>query len=264
MKIISKLFFALAAIMLSVSICGAQTTEGEAKQVAESAVRAAFGLTQSDPLHVRRDEALEERLFALQLLVKGQIAQSAYFYRVTKSGYFIISPDEAMVITSTGYDEPYLVAVSVKTGQAYLLARSERVVESFNSLATESALRIDDELSAASLAQLFYKVAFDPDEIRIMWTAAQYRHRVEDHFISRYGEQESTRPFREWSRQFDGSRGKATFGVHATREDDSFRTTLTYSEAAKGVPALHELTLRISKRGTVTVEADRQIYPNVK
>ena len=114
----SSQFKVVAVVLpvLAIAVANAQTTESEARLVDAQAVRDSMNFESSHHLRVTRREDWEDILFGLQLSIKGQIAKAAYFFEVTETGYFILSPDEAVYVSSMVSVLPDMLKTAMPAG----------------------------------------------------------------------------------------------------------------------------------------------------
>lgn len=254
-------FASIFVLIFLSSIASAQISEIEARKSAESSFRSNSIPSYKEPLHVWRQEQMEEQLRKLRTLSGRRHGSGAFVYSITRTGNFINSEGEVVAVTSTGYDVPVLVVVSVDSGQAFVFHQPMVGVDTFNAMVRDIKLEIRTESDAAELARLFYIMANDTDESRFVSSATQFRHQVEDYLISRYGEQKASRIFYNWSRTFERTMTQIMYGIQIAKVENGFLAKITYTSAISAHLILKQISIHLSTSGQVVVELDRKLYP---
>jgi hypothetical protein len=75
---------------------------------------------------------------------------------------FIVSPSEAVFVTSEDGHVVRIVAVSTKSGESYLLAGFKNAALEFNRLVRDAVLRISSNNDAQQYARFYFTVVADP------------------------------------------------------------------------------------------------------
>jgi hypothetical protein len=256
-------YSATLLLLCATILAQGQVTDEQAKLVAEAAVRAAAGDPSSKLLRAHRREDLEDDLFRFQTQIEGRIQKAAYFYEVSGNGYFVISPTEALIVTSSNGRQFQLVAVSVSTGQAYLLWRSENATSEFNRLIKDSGVRINTPHDAKMFASFNFTLVADPLGDRVVFSSLQLRHMVEDYFSSNYSESKAERLSHKWWSRFISHKSHFQYDTQVSEDPMGYETTIaSISGSPERVPRLDELTLRIRPDGSCEVKSTHTVFPD--
>ncbi len=209
------------------SFCPAQLGEPQAKALAETEVRRYLNYPDSTPLRLKRREDLEDDLFGFQIKIRGKIARAAYFYEVTESGFYVVTPDQAISITSSDGYRKWLIAISTKTGQPYNLYGFKDAMTSFNRLAKDALLSVDGDTEARLYSYFFFTAVEDLAEKRLVFNERHLRHEVEDYYFEWYPEGKANTLYKKWWRGFSNQKQGYEFGADAKKNSDGFSSTLT-------------------------------------
>jgi len=240
-----------------------RVTDEQAKLLAATAVRTAAGYPDSKPLRAHRRENLEDDLFRFQTKVKGKVQKAVYFYEVTGDGYFVNSNGEAVSVTSSHGGQFQLVAVSVRTGQTYLLWRSDNAASQFNRMIKDSEIRIDNAEDARAFASFYFTLVADPAAARIVFSSRQLKHKVEDYFSSNYSDRKADRLFRKWWAGFLSNSSQFQFDFQPSESSRGYEARVAaISGTTERVPRLDEWTLRILADGSCEVKRTRMVFPS--
>lgn len=213
-------------------------------------------------LRVHRREDLEDDLFRFQVKVLGKIAKAAYFYEVSNEGYFVLSPSEAVYVNSEDGHVVRLVAVSTRSGEAYLLSGFSNVAQEFNRLVRDSSLRISSTKDAEMYARFCFTVISDPSSSRSIYDQRQLKHKVEDYFFSNYAKKKAEDSYNRWWSGFSSARLKVPFDALATESALGYETAVVaISGSPNRIPKLDVWTFQISTAGTCEMKNTRTLYP---
>jgi hypothetical protein len=243
------------------SFCRAQIVEPQAKALAETEVRRYLNLTDSTPLRLHRREDLEDDLFGFQIKIRGKIARAAYFYEVTDSGFYVVTPEEAGAIISDHGDRKWLIAVSAKTGQTYGLYGFKDAMTFFNRLAKDALLRVDRDTEARLYSYFFFTVVEDLAEKRVVFNERHLRHEVEDYYFEWYPEGKANTLYKKWWRGFSNQKQDYKFGADAQKNSDGFSSTLTTITGKDKSLQFQLWHLLISPTGVLRNNSVQDIYP---
>ena len=246
-------------------VCQGQVDEQRAKAIAETATRTAANYSQSHLLRAHRREDIEDDLFRFQIKVQGKIAKAAYFYEVSGEGHFVVSPSEAVFVTSEDGHLIRIVAVSTKSGEAYLLSGFKNAAVEFNRLAKDAALSISSNNDAQQYARFYFTVVADPSAARLMLSSRQLKHRIEDYFFSNYDEKKAEGLFKQWWSGFLSERLPFQFEASTSLNSLGYEATLaTVSGSTKRTPLLDLWILQIAPDGPCEVKTIRTVYPSTR
>lgn len=242
-------------------ICSAQVDDSRAKVIAETETRLKAGYSQSKLLRARRREDLEDELFGFQVKLSGTIEKAAYFFEVSGNGYFVVSPNEAVYVDSADGKSVKLMAVSVKTGEAYPLFGFENSVLAFNKLAKDSKIKITMNRDAEAYARFCYLVTADPTADRLILGRRQLKHRVEDYFFSNYTREKAGGLFQKWWANFPSNESKLQVGSSSSEQTMGYESTLTALSGNRKTPMLDLWTFQVSSDGFCRLKSIRTLYP---
>ena len=252
----------LVLLLLTGVVCQGQVSEQQAKEKAATATRREENYPESHLLRAHRREDLEDDLFRAQIKVLGRIAKAAYFYELTNEGSFVLSPDEAVDVVSEDGHFRSLVAVSTRTGEAYLLAGFKNADREFNRLARDAILRIESPHDARMHASLYFKAVVDPSGNRLIFGSLQLRHDIEDYFAFHYDEKEAERRSKKWWSGFNSKNRNFPFDSIASKNSVGYEAQLAVmSGSPTKIPVLELWTLQISAEGACQRTSSRAIYP---
>lgn len=260
MKLLWVLLIVLFAQGVS-PLCNAQVDELQAKSLADAAARKQLNLSESKLLRVHRREDLEDDLFYHQRKIRGKIAKAAYFYEITENGEFVISPDEAITVTTQDGVRKWLVAISVKDGQSYALYGFKDKEAAFDNLARDSSLNVDSEIDARLYSYFYFKVVKDLFDKRLVFSSRQLRHEVEDYYSYHYPEAKAEGLYKSWWKNYSSKKQAVNFGANAQKVSDKFAVTMTSLDGLNKNPQLNLWELRITLEGNVQDVNMKPIYP---
>lgn len=257
-----KIFNAAVLVFCCSVTCISQVTEQESKVTAEKAARAAADYAESKPLRSIRREDLEDELFRAQVKVRGRIGKAAYFYQISGEGYFVLSPDEAVYVDSTDGHLSQLVAVSAKTGRAYLLYGFKDAASEFNRLAADADIRVSSPEDAKAYTRFYFTVTADPLSERLMSSPLQLRHKVEDYFYSNYPQKQADGLYRKWVSGFFSAGRNVSFDTSASKNDAGYEVELlTVNRSTERRPLADLWKLQVTSDGACTVKSILTVYP---
>ena len=242
--------------------CHGQISEQQAKATAEKATRVGDHFPDSTLIRVHRREDLEDDLFGFQTKTKGKIAKAAYFFEVSTEGAFVLSPNEAVYIISEDGHLLRLVAISARSGEAYLLSGFSDAASEFNRMVTDTSLRISSTKDAEMYAGFWFTATTDPSSNRVIYNERQLKHKVEDYFFYNYPEDKAGHLYNKWWLGFSSAHLNPPFDRVATKSDLGYETPVAaMSSLAAKMPLLELWTLKISPNGICEMKNIRTIYP---
>jgi len=244
------------------SVCQGQVSEQQAKATAETATRIDGDYPESKLFRVHRREDLEDDLFRFQIKPQGKIIKAAYFFEVSSEGYFVLSPSEAVYVDSEGGHLVQLVAVSTRSGQAYLLSGFKNAARDFDRLVRDASLRISSTKDAETYARFCFMVINDPTSSRLMYGQRQLKHRVEDYFFSNYAEKKAEHSYNKWWSGFSSAQLKVPFDTLVVESALGYETAVAaINSSPYRIPQLEVWTLQISRDGICKTKNTRTLYP---
>jgi len=250
MDVVGRASIVLMALVALVGAFGSeQTSECTAKAAARDLVRRTMAWDSSHQLRATRREDWEDDLFGLQVKVKGNIAKAAYFFEVTETGYFVLSPDEAVYVDTMDGRRYWVVAVSKKVGEAHGLYGFPRAAAEFRTLASDSHLAVQSEADAKATALLFCETVKDPRGLMLVFHSRQLKRRVEDFFLSKLPESKAERRSRTWWRGLTTRKRAPKLGVAVTTSGEDYTVTVPLIRSHDG-ETLQLLVLALTVRST--------------
>lgn len=244
------------------SVCQGQVDEQHAKATAETATRVSIKYPKSELLRAHRREDLEDDLFRFQIKLQGKIAKAAYFYEVSSEGYFVLSPSEAVYVNSEDGHIVRLVAVSTRSGEAYLLSGFSNATSEFNRLVKDASVRISSTKDAEMYARFWFTVITDPSSSRLIYDQRQLKHKVEDYFFSNYAEKKAADFYKKWWSGFSSAQLKVPFDTLAAKSALGYETAVAaINGSTNRIPQLDVWTLQISSEGVCEMKSTRTVYP---
>jgi len=243
----------VACLLAADGYANGQTDELRAKVVAADLVRKSIGVDSSHQLRATRREDWEDELFRLQVKIKGRIAKAAYFFEVTESGYFVLSPEESVHIATVDGERSWVVAVPTGPGSAYGLYGFPNGENEFLRLAEGARLDIRSETDAEADALLFFTTVKDPRQLTVVFRSRDLKRRVEDYYSSRLPEPKAENQAASWWRGFLTAKLGDRLGVKSNAAGDGFEVTLSHIRADKNRLGLAISNLRVSKAGACEV-----------
>lgn len=231
------------------SSLAAQSDEIGARATAMELVRKAEGFEASHPLRATRREDWEDDLFGLQVRVQGRIAKAAFFFEVTQTGYFVLSPNEAVYVGSDDGIRIWIVAVASQSGEPIGLFGFPNPEDGFRELTSLSQLRIDSADDAKRAALLYFATVQDPGAKTLVSHALDLKHQVEDFFFARLPEAQAQTAASRWWSGFQ--KGKPTaLGSAAEPSENSYRVSTTRLVSQdRNTLELVELSYQVSASG---------------
>lgn len=246
-------------------VCQAQVSDQRAQVIAKDATRAGANYPESKLLRAHRREDLEDDLFRFQIKPQGRIEKAAYFFEISGEGYFVLSPNEAVYIDSADGHLVRLVAVSAKTGQAYLLSGFKNSASEFNRLIEEAEVTITSAKDAEMFTRFYYTIVADPANARLISSSLQLKHKIEDYFFSNYPEDKAERLYLEWWSGFSANKPSFSFNALTAKSSLGYETTMiVINSSTKRTPLLDLWTFQISLNGICQIKSVRTVYPTNK
>lgn len=238
-----------------------QINEPRAKAVATDLVRKKMGFEASHQLRATRREEWEDELFRLQVKVKGQIAKAVYFFEITESGYFVLSPDEAVYVSSADGERIWTVAIPRKDESAYGLYGFSDGEAEFRRLVSNARLDVRSEADAETAALLFFNTVKDPRAQTFVFHARQLRHKVEDYFTSKLPEAKAESQASAWWRGFAAAKSTCQLGVKSTRTNDGYSASVTFLRSEDGGKLeLARMELTVSNAGVCDLAGTKVVH----
>lgn len=250
-----------AFLFLAGGLAKAEMSEVRAKAAATDLVRKRMGLDSSHQLRATRREDWEDDLFRLQAKIKGQIAKAAYFFEITESGYFVLSPDDAVYVTTNDGKHLWTVAVPVKGELAYGLYGFPDGEAEFCRLVASARLEVGSEADAETAALLFFTAVKDPRGQTVVFQPKQLRRRVEDYFMSKLPEPKAESRSLAWWRGFAAAKPTAQLGLKSARTSDGYTASVTHIRSVDGkYLQLARLELKVSSAGACHATGTKIVY----
>jgi hypothetical protein len=240
----------LCFLLLPLRVARAEVNEIGARGAAIDFVRTEMGFSSSHQLRATRREDWEDDLFRLQVKIKGQIAKAAYFFMITEEGYFVLSPDEAVLVNSTDGKRLWTVAVAVKDGAPYGLHGFSDGEAEFARLVNGARLQVRSDTEAEVAALLFFTTVKDPQSHTIVFRSSELRHKIEDYFLSKMPEQKAESRATTWWRGFTAAKLAGQIGVRSAETSDGYVVSITLIRAENSDRLkLARLRLRVNATG---------------
>ena len=256
---ISLVLAALTFLLTASAVTHAQVTEDQARRVALASSCAGSLNSDGRLLKVVSDYAVEDALFSKQPKLRGSIRKGVYVFRLWSAGYFVLSPDEYISVTSDGSREAW-IAVNSADGQVYGLYGCTGADLAFSRMIQALRVRINTDAEARDFSQLWFQVVRDPmrklivDDVRDL-----ERFAVESYLCSSGFES-----FRRWQTNWKRTASKVTLGCGTKRLGGVFVVSRTYVDRPNGFPRLHQLEISIDSFGrtnllseSVVIDSDR-------
>ena len=238
----------------------AEVDESRAKITAVDFVRKKMGFDSSYQLRATRREDWEDDLFRLQVKIKGKIAKAAYFFTVTESGYFVLSPDEAVIVSTTDGERLWSVAVQLNDEAAYGLSGFPDAELEFRRLVGGARLVVRSEVDAETVALLFFTTVKDPREQTVIFRPRQLKHKVEDYFTSKLPEPKADSQSSMWWRGFVAAKLSDQLGVKSTRTSSGFGVSITHIQSDGNRLGLGVLNLKVNSAGSCESAGTTSLY----
>jgi hypothetical protein len=255
------LTFLYALAFLPGGLVKAEVDELRAKVAAANLVRSKMGFDASHQLRAIRREDWEDDLFRLQVKIKGQIAKAAYFFEVTESGYFVLSPEEAVLVSTTDGERLWTVAVGVKDEAAYALYGFPDGDAEFRRLVGASRLEVRSENDAETAALLFFTTTRDPRVQTVVFHSRQLKHKIENYFLSKLPEPKADSRSSVWWRGFAAAKLSDHLGVRSARTTGGYAVSITHIRSEDGKqPQVLALRLSVSNAGYCETTGTTVVY----
>ncbi|MDX6612311.1 MAG: hypothetical protein QOD75_1497 [Blastocatellia bacterium] len=254
-------FAALLIFYVAVATNG-QVSDQQAKSIAEEATRLATDHGKTWPLRLLRREDLEDDLFRFQLTINGKLQKAAYFYEITNEGYFVLSPNERIHVSSEDGHFVKLVAVSVATGEPYLLFGFKNAALEFNRLVKEARLIISSAGDARRHVRFCFVAISDLGADRLIFSRMLLKHEVEDYFFYHYPEKKAERLYQKWWSGFSSSKLRVPFARGASKNNLGYEAKMAaITGSPQRTPLLEVWTWQISPEGFCQIKSVTTIYP---
>jgi hypothetical protein len=217
----------------------------------------------SQYLRLVRCEDLEDELFLCQVHVKGKTSKFAYIYEVYGSGIEIFDGNR-IVMYGLGEDYPkWYVAVARQTGEVYGLYGFNKATESFNRMAMDAQIKIDDETTASFYHRLYFRCVLKNDYGMYVGYRSDLRGQIDSIFCSPLAGMSvkaCENKLDKWWKGFLKS------GIvpeeHVARQGDKYLITyFTLIETDNLIPLLRKVTYSISEDGLVGPVIIKPLYP---
>jgi hypothetical protein len=193
--------------------------------------------------------------------IKGQIAKAAYLFEITETGFFVLSPDEAILVTSTDGERLWTVAVSVKENDPYGLYGFPNGAAEFQQLVKSARLEVSSGADAEVLAFLFFTTVKDPHSQTVASRSQKLRHMVEDYYLSKLPEPKAESQSSAWWRSFSAAKLTNQLGLKSSGTSNGYTASIAHVRSEGGKPLqLAALDLKINRNGTCEVTGTRIIY----
>jgi hypothetical protein len=255
------LTFLCAVMVLTRGVATAEMSELRAKAAAVDLVRMKMGFDSSHQLRATRREDWEDDLFRLQVKIKGQIAKAAYFFEVTESGYFVLSPEEAVYVSTADGERLWTVAVPLKGDASYGLYGFPEGETGFRGLVSSARLDVRSEADAEAAALLFFTTVKDPREQTVIFKSRQLKHKVENFFLAKLPEPKADSRSLAWWREFTAAKLSDKLGVKSARTTSGYAVSVTHIRSEDNMRLeLARLDLRVSSAGACEVTGTALIY----
>jgi hypothetical protein len=251
-------------ILFSLASATAQLTEEDSKQRVSEFVRVKAGLRSDHFLRATRNEDLEDQLFSAQIKIYGQIRKGAHFYKITETGYEVVSPTEAVLHGTTYGHRSWLVAIDPASGNLFGLGGfGTEGQKSFNNLVVAARVRIDTKEASLNWAAFYVQAVLHEKADTLVTGETDLRRRVEDvveaHQLSR------KRPIsaKRWLASLERSKTAPVYGISAMKEGDGFRVVADFLAATVAHnPQLVRLGLNVAGDGRVSHTSTSSIFPH--
>ena len=262
MRSLQLVSISLLLIVFSSIGSGSNIEDGQAREQAKAAVRAALKLSPTHFLKAVRSEDLEEELFSFQVKIKGKIAKYAYFYEVAESGYEIVSPDEVIFHSSVDGVRKWYIAVSRQAGTVYGLFGFQDGKDGFNRLARDASVRIEDEAQAKNYTGLYWRCVLGADYGTVVNDPHDLKRQVDDAIYSYRVTTNGKGSVEQWLKGFEVSGVKPQFGVQVTKVGGGYSITCnSLIVPLSKTPTLQSLKFQIAGNGTISPLQISILYP---
>lgn len=260
MRLLRLVGMAFACLFVADGLVNAQIDELRAKVEATELVRKTIGADASHQFRATRREDWEDTLFHLQIKIKGRIAKAAYFFEVTESGYFVLSPKESVHVSTVDGERFWVVAVATSAGSVYGLHGFSNGEAEFRRLMAEARLSVRSEADAEADALLCFATIKDPRQQTLVFRSRDLRRKVEDYFASRLQEQKADNQVNGWWRGFLEAKLGGRLGVRSHRVGDGYEVAISHTRADNNRIGLAVSNLRVSRTGACDVIGTSQMY----
>ena len=250
--------------LFSLASATAQLTEEDSKQRVSEFVRVKAGLKLDHFLRATRHEDLEDQLFSAQIKIYGQIRKGAHFYKLTETGYEVVSPTEAVLHGSTDGRRSWLVAIDPASGDVFGLGGfGTEGQRSFNNLVVAARVRIDTKEASLNWAAFYVQAVLHEKADTLVTSETDLRRRVED-IVEAY-QLSRKRPIsaKRWIESLERSKTAPVYGMKAMKEADGFRVVADFLAAtAAHNPQLVHLSFNVAGDGRVSDASTKPIFPH--
>lgn len=250
-----------AFLLLAGGPAKAELNELRAKAAAIELVRVKMGFDATHQLRASRREEWEDGLFRLQVKIKGQIAKAAYFFEVTENGYFVLSPEEAVQVSTMDGSRFWTVAVPKREDAAFGLYGFPDGESEFRRLVSDARLNVRSQSDAEAAALLFFTAVKDPRGQMIVFHSRQLKHRVENYFLAKLSEPNADSRSLAWWRGFAAAKLSDQLGLKSVPTGGGYTVSVTHTRSADGEHLeLVSLVVTVSGVGACEVKNSRAIY----
>lgn len=243
-------------------LCNANIGELQAKVLAEETTRTKLGFDNNKPLRAHRREDLEDNLFGFQIKTVGKIAKAVYFFEMSETGYFVLSPEEAINVISNDGELKWLVAISTITGQSYTLYGFKDAELEFNKLVHATNLLITNRSDAEGFANLYFILVKDLYSNYRIYDLRSLKYKVESSFLSYYSTTKAKRLYKTWISTFVQNKLDTNLGIMVVKIFDDYFVSMKYlNKPASKIPQLMLVNLKISHKGICIIKQNEVVYP---
>jgi len=255
-----KLAASFAAMLITASVAKGEMDEVRAKVAALEVVRRYLGVDSTHQLRAMRMEDWEDDLFRLQIKVKGRIAKAAFFFEVTETGYFVLSPDEAVHIISNDGQRAWVVAVQARDGTAYGLNGFANAETEFGMLIRGAGLDVRVEADAEAAALLFYMMVRDPRGQSLVFSSRELKRKAEEFFGARLPDAKADSQTSDWWRGFVKAKLGSQIGLKSIKTSTGFDVFITSIRTEDKSLELVKIGLRVNREGLCEPIGTTRIY----
>lgn len=259
---ISILAWLLILFFYSPKLCSANIGELQAKLLAEETTRTKLGFDNSHPLRAHRREDLEDNLFAFQIKTVGKIAKAAYFFEMSETGYFVLSPEEAIRVTSNDGELKWLVAISTITGQSYALYGFKDAESEFNKLVQVADLLITSSSDAENLAGLYFTLVSDLYGNYRVYSLRNLKYEVENCFLAYYSTTKAKKLYKTWLSGSLHNKLNTKLDIRSVKIFSDYFVSFKYlNKSISRIPQLMLINLKVNHKGICTIRQSKAVYP---
>lgn len=259
---ISTLVCLIILLFCSPRLCNASVGELQAKLLAEEITKTKLGFDNSKLLRAHRREDLEDNLFGFQVKTAGKIAKAVYFFEMSETGYFVLSPEEAIYVISNDGELKWLVAISTTTGQPYTLYGFKDAESEFNKLVQDANLSITNRSDAESFAYFYFTLIRDLYGNYRVYDLRSLKYKVESSFLAHHSNIKAKRLYKTWMSGFLHNKLNTNLGVTAIKIFDDYFVSMKYlNKPISKIPQLMLVNLKINHKGICIIKQNETIYP---